>query len=180
MRQTWTYPFLPRISRSHARCAGAYHPTQPTEEQPRATGRLTVRACQSCAPSLRLATQCSPLESSRGHGSLESDDGKAQSLPAELLRSSCSASAFEQDAQALRLQKFYDTHGLPGADMTGLHHHHSVTEQSPCRQSCCMCPARSQSLCRPKRCCTRYHCTRCMTCKAEMKGACCRNALCQA
>ena len=93
----------------------------PTAEQPRATGRLTVRACQSCASLLRLAAQRSPLESSRGHGSLESDDGKAQSLPAELLRSSCSALAFEQDAQALRLQTFYNTHGLPGADMTGLH-----------------------------------------------------------
>ena len=81
-----------------------------------------MRACQSSAPLLRLATQCSTLESSRGHGgSLESDDGKAQSLPAELLRSSCSASAFEQDAQALRLQTFYNAHGLPGADMTGLH-----------------------------------------------------------
>ncbi len=83
---------------------------------------FTVRAGQSCASLLRLATQRSPLESSPGHGgSLESEEGKAQSLPAELLRSSCSASAFEQDAQALRLQKFYDAHSLPGADMTGLH-----------------------------------------------------------
>ena len=81
----------------------------------------TARAQQSHASSLRLTTDRSPLESSRGHGSLESDDGKAQSLPAELLRSSCSASAFEQDAQALRLQKFFDAHSLPGADMTGLH-----------------------------------------------------------
>ena len=86
-------------------------------------GKLDSDACEGAA-SLCIMPEachsCSPLESSRGHGSLESNDGKTQSLPAELLRSSCSASAFEQDAQALRLHSFYDAHGLPGADMTGL------------------------------------------------------------
>ena len=84
------------------------------------TAVMTARAQQPCVVT-EIFCSCSPLESGRGIGSLESDDGKAQSLPAELLRSSCSASAFEQDAQALRLQKFYDAHGLRGADMTGLH-----------------------------------------------------------
>ena len=60
-------------------------------------------------------------EESSGHSriSLDRDDPKAQSLPANLLRSSCSASALDLDAQLLRLRKLFDTHCLYDSDVTG-------------------------------------------------------------
>lgn len=48
------------------------------------------------------------------------DEGRPQSLPANLLRSACSASMdLDLDAQLLRLRKFFESHSLHKADMTG-------------------------------------------------------------
>ena len=54
---------------------------------------------------------------------LAREDPKAQSLPANLLRSACSASSLDLDAQLLRLQKLFDAHCLDEADATGVLHH---------------------------------------------------------
>ncbi len=51
---------------------------------------------------------------------IEEDGGRPQSLPANLLRSGCSASMdLDLDAQLLRLQKFFESHSLHEADVTG-------------------------------------------------------------
>lgn len=63
---------------------------------------------------------CSPGEDCLVGGSLRSDDGKAQSLPASLPRSACaSASAVDLEGQLLRLKKFFDAHNLHEVVPTG-------------------------------------------------------------
>ena len=57
--------------------------------------------------------------SSQSQSTLDRDDPKAQSLPANLLRSTCSASALDLDAQLLRLRKLFDAHNLYEDDATG-------------------------------------------------------------
>lgn len=52
-------------------------------------------------------------------GTLNREDPKTQSLPANLLRSSCSASSLDLDAQLLRLRMLFDAHSLYKADPTG-------------------------------------------------------------
>lgn len=82
--------------------------------------KLAVKDREVAALSLEMQMlQPRDEESPFADRSADGNDGKAQSLPVNLLRAVCSGSALEQDAQLLRLRKFFDAHLLHEADATG-------------------------------------------------------------